>query len=85
MLVAVFLFRKIMKSEEITTIRKELKEKYNIETDRDLIKQLGIEEEDKSKLFAWIRYQCAFSYQEGFDNGQDSLKYKLRELLTPSR
>lgn len=74
-----------MKSEEITTIRKELKEKYNIETDRDLIKQLGIDEADKSKLFAWIRYQCAYSYQEGFDNGQDSLKYKLRELLTPSR
>ncbi len=73
-----------MKSEEIVAMRKELKEKYNIETDRDLIKQLGIKGEDKSKLFDWIRYQCAFSYQEGFDNGQNSLKYKLHELLTPS-
>lgn len=74
-----------MKAEEITIIKKELKDKYNIETDRDLIKQLGIDEEDKSKLFAWIRYQCAYSYQDGFNNGQDSLKYKLCELLTPSR
>lgn len=74
-----------MKTEEIETIRKELKESYNIETDRDLIKQLGIQDEDKSKLFAWIRFQCAFSYQEGFVNGQDSLKYKLKELLTPIR
>ena len=71
--------------EEIKTIKQELLEKYNINTDRDLIKQLGIQDEDKSKLFAWIRYQCAFSYQEGFDNGQDSLKYKLRELLTLTR
>ena len=75
----------MIKSAEIETIRKELSEKYNIETDRDLIKQLGIQEEDKGKLFAWIRYQCAYSYSEGYDNGQDSLKYKLRDLLTPTR
>ena len=73
------------KSEEIKSIRKELIDKYNIKTDRDLIKQLCITEEDKGKLFTWIKYQCAFSYQEGFDNGQDSLKYKLRELLTLTR
>jgi hypothetical protein len=66
-------------------IRKELIDKYNIKTDRDLIKQLGITEEDKGKLFAWIRYQCAFSYREGFDNGQDELKYAINDLLTPTR
>lgn len=42
--------------EEIKTIKQELLEKYDIKTDRDLIKQLGIQDEDKSKLFAWIRY-----------------------------
>lgn len=63
--------------EKIKTIKQELLEKYNIKTDRDLIQQLGIQDEDKSKLFAWIRYQCAFSYREGFDNGQDELKEQL--------
>lgn len=75
----------VIKSEEIKSIRKELIDKYNIKTDRDLIKQLGITEEDKGKLFAWIRYQCAFSYREGFDNGQDELRYALNDLLTPTR
>lgn len=73
------------KAEEIKAIKAELKEKYNIDTDRDLIKQLGIEDEDKSKLFLWIRYQCAFSKREGYERGQDDLKYQLAELLTPSR
>lgn len=74
-----------MNTEEIKAIKTELKEKYNINTDRDLIKQLGIEDEDKSKLFLWIRYQCAFSKREGYERGQDDLKYQLAELLTPSR
>jgi hypothetical protein len=42
-------------------------------------------DEDKSKLFAWIRYQCAYSYREGFDNGQDELKEQLADLLRPRR
>ena len=67
--------------EEIKTIKQELLEKYNIETDRDLIKQLGIQGEDKSKFFAWIKYQCAFSYKEGFGNGQNELKEQLADLL----
>ena len=74
-----------MNTEEIKAIKAELKEKYNIDTDRDLIKQLGIEDEDKSMLFLWIRYQCAFSKREGYERGQDDLKYQLAELLTPSR
>ncbi len=71
--------------EEIKTIKQELLEKYNINTDRDLIKQLGIQDEDKSKLFTWIRYQCTYSYREGFDNGQDELKEQLADLLRPRR
>lgn len=72
-------------NEEIQTIKAELVEKYGINTDRDLIKQLGIEDDDKSKLFLWVRYQCAFSKREGYENGQDDLKYQLAELLTPKR
>jgi len=63
--------------EEIKTIKQELLEKYNINTDRDLIQQLGIQNEDKSKLFAWIRYQCAYSYREGFDNGNVAVNRKI--------
>jgi len=43
--------------------------KFNINTDRDLLKQLNITNDiDKQKLFLWIRYQQAFSYREGYDN-----------------
>lgn len=71
--------------EEIKTIKKELLEKYDIKMDRDLIKQLGISDEDKSKLFLWVRYQCAYSYREGYDNGQDELKEQLAYLLKSRR
>lgn len=71
--------------EEIKTIKQELLEKYDIKMDIDLIKQLGISDEDKSKLFLWIRYQCAYSYREGYDNGQDELKEQLADLLRPRR
>ena len=71
--------------EEIKTIKQELLEKYNIKTDRDLIQQLGIQDEDKSKLFAWIRYPCAFSYREGFDNGQDEIKEQLQTTLSKKK
>jgi hypothetical protein len=73
------------KDEEIKTLKQELLEKYNIKSDRDLIEQLGIQYEDKNKLFTWIRYQCAYSYNEGFDNGQEDLKYDISELLRPKR
>jgi hypothetical protein len=71
--------------EEIKTLKQELLEKYDIKMDRDLIKQLGIKDEDKSKFFAWIRYQCEYSYREGFDNGQKELKEQLTDLLKPRR
>jgi len=74
-----------MNTEEIKAIKAELKDKYNIDSDRDLIKQLGIEKEDKSKLFLWIKYQCAFSEREGYERGQEDLKDQLVELLIPSR
>jgi hypothetical protein len=30
-------------------------------------------------------YQCAYSYREGFDNGQDEFKEQLADLLRPRR
>lgn len=67
--------------ERIKIMKRELFEKYNIETDRDLIKQLGIKEEDKEKLFYWIKYQCEYSYRDGYNIGQDELRYKLADFL----
>lgn len=72
-------------NDEIKRIKQELIEKYNIKTDRDLIQQLGIREEEKSKLFAWIRYQCAYSYREGFENGQEEYNgSKVENQYIPS-
>lgn len=71
--------------KEIKKIKQELLEKYNIKTDKDLIQQLGIEDKNKNKLFAWIRYQCAYSYREGFNNGKEELKEQLVCLLKPHK
>ena len=72
--------------DEIIKAKKVLVEKYHINTDRDLIKQLGIKNfEDRRKLFAWIRYQNAFSYRDGFNNDQDELKNDLATLLRPNK
>ena len=73
------------KDEEIKSIKQELLETYGIRVDRDLIKQLGISDEDKHKFFLWVNYQCAFSYRDGFENGQEELKEQLSDLLTPKK
>lgn len=52
-----------------------------ITTDRDLVKQLGIKDEDKAKLWAWIEYQSAFEFSHGYRIGQDELKDALKNLL----
>jgi len=63
------------KNKEIVEIKQELVENYGIFTDRDLLKQLGItKDEDKKKLFLWIRYQCAFSCREGYQHGVEETK-----------
>jgi len=66
---------------KIQEIKQELLDKYNIVTDRDLIKQLGVKNEDKGKLFAWIRYQCAYEYRDGWNDGREELKEQLSKLL----
>ena len=66
---------------KIQEIKQELLDKYNIITDRDLIKQLGIKNEEKGKLFAWIRYQCAYEYRDGWNNGREELKEQLFKVL----
>lgn len=77
---------RLMKHEnKIQELKQELLDKHNIATDRDLIRQLGIKDEDKGKLFAWIRYQCAYEYRDGWNEGREDLKEQLAELLTPKR
>jgi hypothetical protein len=72
-----------MKNEnKIQELKQELLDKYNIATDRDLIRQLNIKEEDKGKLFAWIKYQRAYEYRDGWNEGREELKEQLAELLS---
>ena len=60
---------------------KELKAKFNafgVVTDRDMFEKLGItNDEDKRMIFAWINYQSAFAYRDGFNDGQDRLRERL--------
>jgi hypothetical protein len=67
--------------EEIDEFKKELVDKYNIKTDRDLIKQLGIKPEDKEKFFLWLNLYGAYEYRAGCKEGVEDLQYKLKELL----
>jgi len=65
----------------IDTIKESLKSRFNISSDRDLLVQLGIKPEDKEKLFLWIKYQNAFSYAEGYENGQENLKFEINNQI----
>jgi hypothetical protein len=64
---------KIDGSKIIKDLKDELLSEYNIKTDRDLMSELGIENDDESKkrIYSWMRLQCAYSYREGFHNGYD--------------
>lgn len=67
-------------NDKIKELRKRL-DKLGIETDRDLVKQLGIKQEDKDKLYTWIEYQCAFSFREGYGHGQNDLAESINHLF----
>lgn len=67
--------------DNIKELKQNLLDQYSINTDRDLFKQLGLTDENKSKVHAWIRYQCAFAYKEGYENGQRDLKEKIQECI----
>ena len=66
--------------DKIQQLKQQLRD-YNIATDRDLIKQLGIKFEDKEKLFCWIEYQSAFEYRKGWNEGRIDLKQQFYELM----
>ena len=62
----------------------ELNVRFGIHTDRDLMTQLGItDKEAKSKIFAWIDYQCSYSYRDGVEQGAEELRQLLSNLITP--
>ena len=60
--------------DKIKSLKIELVEKYQIISDRDLINQLNIVEEDKNKLYSWIRYQYAYSYRDGYNDAEEEIK-----------
>ena len=67
--------------KKINKLKQKLISEYSIESDRDLIKQLGIREEDKDKLFTWIRYQGAYDYRNGFEDGQEEFREKINLFI----
>ena len=71
----------LIMQKDTNKLRSELVTKFNIQSDRDLIKQLGIKPEDKAKLFAWIEYQNAYSFNEGIKLGREHLQEQIADLL----
>jgi len=61
-------------NEKIKLSKQELLEKYSITTDKDLIKKLGLNQEQKDILFAWIKYQGLFEYRNGLNDAPIILK-----------
>jgi hypothetical protein len=61
-------------NEKIKLSKQELLEKYSITTDKDLIKKLGLNQEQKNILFAWIKYQGLFEYRNGLNDAPIILK-----------
>ncbi len=61
-------------NEKIKISKQELLEKYSITTDKDLIKKLGLNQEQKDILFAWIKYQGLFEYRNGLNDAPIILK-----------
>ena len=66
--------------EKIQLSKKELLEKYSITTDKDLIKKLGLNQEQKDILFAWIKYQGLFEYRNGFNDGLNNDPIILKDV-----
>ena len=66
--------------DKIKELRTKLDE-LGVKTDRDLVKQLGIKDEDKEKLYAWIEFQGAFEFAHGYKIGQNELKDAFKELI----
>jgi hypothetical protein len=60
-------------NKEIEEVKSELN-KQGIYTDRDLLRQLNVKDEDRSKLLLWIRYQCLFAEKKAYDSLTDSFK-----------
>ena len=68
--------------DKITEARQIVRD-LGLNTDRDLIEQLGIKDNEdlRTKLHAWIRYQGAFEYVAGYKNGQDNIRHEIKTIL----
>lgn len=68
--------------DKIKSLKIELVERYQINSDRDLINQLNIvNEEDKNKLYLWIRYQCVYSYKDGYNDAEEEIKERILKSI----
>lgn len=62
----------------------ELKQVFNsfgVSTDKDMYIELGItKDDDKRMIQAWVNYQSAFEYRDGYVQGQNDLNAKLIKI-----
>lgn len=50
-----------------------------------LFAKLKLKKEDKELLVKWIYFQQLQAERAGFEAGQDDIRFKMKQLLTPNR
>jgi len=70
-----------IKESELKEVADELLKKYNIRTDRYLIKKLNLNDEQKAMFLTWVKYQGIYEYRAGFRDGQEDLRSDIKEIL----
>lgn len=73
------------KQKEISDLANHLVKELKIHNDRMLFAKLKLKEEDKKLLVKWIHFQQLQAERAGFEAGQDDIRFKMKQLLTPNR
>ena len=73
------------KQKEISDLANHLVKELKIHNDRMLFSKLKLKEEDKELLIKWIYFQQLQAERTGFEAGQDDIRFKIKQLLTPNR
>ena len=73
------------KSKEIGELANHFVKELHIHSDKILFAKLKLKEEDKELLVKWIYFQQLQAERAGFEAGQDDIRFKIKQLLTPNR
>lgn len=56
------------------------KVKHGVKTDSAMFKKLGLDEDSIRMVLDWIKLQSAFSFNEGYELGENAVKNRYHEL-----